>query len=285
MSVDSFWHAVAHDLLSVDLDAGLSRLIGRLGREHRADRVWVIRYNEELSHFWNTHEWVRPGIPPFLSELQGTPVKLMHWLHVQLAAGQPVLVEDVETMPRQARALQAEFRRQGNKAVLSAPVLSGKKLAGIIGYDAVERRPEWTAKEIGVLAQVAELAGRALARTAPAVFAPQPGSPHVFLRQGKGFVSVPREQIHRVEAARDYSAVWLADGRRVLELRSLQEWEALLPPGHFARLHRRHIVNLGAIQSVDRTGGVWHVELKGLEGARLPVGRAFRRRLRQVVGF
>jgi len=284
MSVDSFWHAVARDLLSEDLDAGLSRLIERLGRTHRADRVWVIRYNEELTHFWNTHEWVRAGVTPFLSELQGTPVKLIHWLHAQLLAGKTVRVDDIETMPRQARALQAEFRRQGNAAVLCVPVFNGKTLIGIIGYDAVGRRPEWTAQDIVVLEQVAELTGRALMRPGLAMFAPEPGVPHVFLRQGKGFISVPREQIRWIEAARDYSAVWLSDGRRVLELRSLQEWDALLPKEQFVRVHRGYIVNLGGIQAVDRTGGVWHVEIKGLD-QRLPVGRTFRRRLRQLVGF
>lgn len=285
MSVDSFWRAVALDLLSVDLDAGLSRLIERLGREHHADRVWIIRYNAGLTHFWNTHEWVRAGVTPFLNELQGTPVKLIHWLHAQLLAGKTVRVDNIDAMPRQARALQAEFRRQGNTAVLSVPVFSGKTLVGIIGYDAVGRRPGWTAGDVAVLEQVAELAGRAWMRPAPVVFAPELGLPHVFLRQGKGFISVPREQICRIEAARDYSAVWLADGRRVLELRSLQEWETLLPKEQFVRIHRRYIVSLGVIRTVDRTGGVWHVELKGVDERRLPVGRAFRSRLRQLVGF
>src|SRR3546814_1288874 len=48
----------------------------------------------------------------------------------------PVLVEDIDRLPRQARALQAEFRRQGNRSVLSVPVFHRRRLAALIGFDA-----------------------------------------------------------------------------------------------------------------------------------------------------
>src|SRR3546814_7783854 len=69
----------------------------------------------------------------------------------------PVLVEDIRRMPRQARPLQAEFRRQGNTSVLSVPVFHRRRLAALIGFDATRERRSWREPAISLLREAGEL--------------------------------------------------------------------------------------------------------------------------------
>ena len=75
------WREVAGWLLDEDADEGVTRVLGLLGSRHRADRAWVIRYDDAFTLFWNTHEWVAPDITPQLGEVQGIPVDVGLWIH------------------------------------------------------------------------------------------------------------------------------------------------------------------------------------------------------------
>lgn len=72
-------------------------------------------------------------------------------------------------------------------------------------------------------------------------------------------------QIVCLRAARDSSEAVTADGRTTLVGRSLKEWEELLPPRHFLRVHRSTIVN---VEHVERIEPWFHasfrVKLRGL---------------------
>lgn len=64
------------------------------------------------------------------------------------------------------------------------------------------------------------------------------------------------EELIALEADGAYSRVHLADGNRLYLLRSLKQWEDLLPAGAFVRIHRNTIVNLARIACVTREGQV-----------------------------
>src|SRR3546814_13742075 len=88
----------------------------------------------------------------------------------------PVLVEDIDRLPRQARALQAEFRRQGNKSVLSVPVFHRRRLAALIGFDATRERRSWQEPAISPLLDAGEVYPEFLdrqVRPEPALAAPR----------------------------------------------------------------------------------------------------------------
>jgi two-component system, LytTR family, response regulator len=84
-------------------------------------------------------------------------------------------------------------------------------------------------------------------------------------------------------AAGDYVEIVSRDGESYLTSRSLQEWEARLPPQTFARLHRSTLVNLDAIRSTlstaDRDELQVSVELEGM-AAPIRVSRRALARLR-----
>lgn len=53
-------------------------------------------------------------------------------------------------------------------------------------------------------------------------------------------------------AAGNYSELLMTDGKKLLVLKSLREWEERLPVRHFARIHRSTIVNLDYVERIER---------------------------------
>lgn len=282
------WKSVASWLLQEDTDEGVSHVLRLFGTRHAADRAWVIRYDDAFTHLWNTHEWVAPGIPPMVHDLQGIPVEAGLWVHEALERDGRLLVEDVNRMPRRARGLQAEFQRQGILSLLALPVFRNGKLAFQIGYDSVRRHRTWKEEEIIELAEASEWIARALSHRGGPGRSPFPAfTPEarlIHLRVGVGSVAIPLAEIQWIEADGDYTIVHTKGNRRNTERRSVREWESILPKEEFIRVHRGVIVRVDAITRLDRSGGQWQLML-GPDTQALPVGRAYRPALRIHLGF
>jgi two-component system, LytTR family, response regulator len=54
-----------------------------------------------------------------------------------------------------------------------------------------------------------------------------------------------------IRAAGDYSEVITSEGRPLLVLKPLREWEERLPEKHFARIHRSTIINLEYVERIE----------------------------------
>jgi two-component system LytT family response regulator len=65
----------------------------------------------------------------------------------------------------------------------------------------------------------------------------------VFLTIDKTMVFVPLPEIVWITANGNYSELWLHEGKHSLILRTMNEWEVMLPTSHFLRIHRKTIIN------------------------------------------
>lgn len=282
------WRSIGSYLIGQDVDEGVDRVLELLGRFHGADRAWVIRYDRDFGHFWNTHEWAEAGIHAFVQRLQGIPVAAGAWIHEWLERGEPVMVEDVKGLPRRARTMRSEWKRQGIRSKLAVPVRRGDRLAFQIGYDAVRRNRVWNPRQIRDLQDAAELIASGLERGSsrvPVDFdATSRVPPRVHLLKDSAAVAINTTAIDWIEAAGDYTIVHSHDGTRRTDGRGLKEWECLLSKHEFVRIHRSSIVRAAAIRQLDRGGGNWRVTLSE-GGPALSVGRSHRGRLRLVIGI
>jgi len=89
------------------------------------------------------------------------------------------------------------------------------------------------------------------------------------------------EDIDCIEAQGDYLAVH-AGAQCLLKLQPLAELEAQLDPRSFIRVHRSFIVNLAALQSIERAGADGHAA-RLRNGKRVPISRAGYERLKAWV--
>ncbi|HVN59295.1 MAG TPA: LytTR family DNA-binding domain-containing protein [Bacteroidales bacterium] len=80
---------------------------------------------------------------------------------------------------------------------------------------------------------------------------------HIFLRI---------DTIVYITASKDYTEVYLNDGRKGLTNKPMQEWEIRLPDKHFCRIHRSTLVNLNYIARLEEYfNNSFQVYLKGME--------------------
>jgi DNA-binding LytR/AlgR family response regulator len=92
---------------------------------------------------------------------------------------------------------------------------------------------------------------------------------------------VPMDDVLYVQGADDFSELVLADGRRELHDKTLEQLQRVLP-ADFERLHRSYLVRLSAVKALHAYEGSRHeAELKN--GLRLPVGRTRYKELRAVL--
>ncbi|WP_417548334.1 LytTR family transcriptional regulator DNA-binding domain-containing protein [Marinobacter segnicrescens] len=278
----SDWAAVTEALLSKPRQQAMDQVLERLGRACSVDRAWIIRYNDAFTHFWNVHEWVRPGVPQYVHDLQGIPVSLGHWLNQDLQQGRTCVINDLREMPRTASALRKEWERQGIRSLLAAPGLWEGRLVLQVGFDCVHEQRAWAPADIELLSAVTQVltvalyGNRGQAAEDSMDFPPcAPTEPRAVLRRFLAHEAKALEDLLLIRVSGDYSYLRFRDGHEAVELRSLNYWEASLPRELFCRVHRGALVNLREIERLSRSGGRWELYLKALPEP-LPVGRRYR---------
>ena len=95
------------------------------------------------------------------------------------------------------------------------------------------------------------------------------------VRKGRELRSISVDDLVFVRGADDYSELHLSDGSVHLHEKSLSALEALLP-ACFARVHRSYIANLARARG-------WRSDALVIDGATVPVGRAYRTTLRRRI--
>lgn len=286
ITANDFWESLALAAAGADSAKALDRALAIIGSIYRADRAWMGRYNSALTHFWGVSDWVEPGIVSHLQEMQGVSTDMLGKAHQTFLRGEIVSVPDVERLPRQARGLQAELRREGIRSTFGVPLMHNGKLIGFFGLDHVRETAAWTSADLDRLPALAEflavLLHRSLTATPPADL---PATPHrlIHVTESGSMRALSIDSIIFIEADGDYSRIHTCDEGRYLERRSLRSWIAQMPRERFLRVHHRYLVNGARIARLDR-GSRWMLHLQEIPDP-IPVGRTFRHALRLHMGF
>lgn len=70
-----------------------------------------------------------------------------------------------------------------------------------------------------------------------------------------GFVFMNVEDIIRCEANGAYTTIFTIDKEKILASRNIKEYEELLPPSNFCRIHNSHLINLNHIKKYSKGRG------------------------------
>lgn len=282
------WFQIAEWFLTHPVDAAINRLLRLLGTRARADRAWVVRYDRSVSRFWNTHEWARGAASIHVNDLQGVPVGMAPWIHEELISSRVVQLRTLDDLPRAEKAFRAELKRQSIISLLAVPILAEGRLVLQIGYDTVTQGTTWSEAEIQALQKAGRLMALALLKKSSQTLAPIPEHPisteTLPLKQGFGVVNVPVTDLVLIRADGDYSKVLLEDGQSFYQKTSMKEWETILRPPHFLRIHKGTIVALGRVLRIERKAGTWTLHLNSHDDP-LPIGRSYRPAVRQHLQF
>ena len=80
-------------------------------------------------------------------------------------------------------------------------------------------------------------------------------SQKILLPQSHGFLLIEEADIIYLEADGSYTRVFLKDGQRILVSKALKEFNNMLSPSLFERIHKSHIINLRYLKSFSRLQG------------------------------
>jgi DNA-binding LytR/AlgR family response regulator len=108
-----------------------------------------------------------------------------------------------------------------------------------------------------------------------------PYEQELWISRGATIERVAVQDVERFEAAGDYVAVHCKE-REYLLHDSLRSLVQRLDPDDFARVHRKSIVRLGAIDAINR-GKFGALDLTMASGHRVPVSRPYRRDLQSRI--
>ncbi len=73
----------------------------------------------------------------------------------------------------------------------------------------------------------------------------------LFVKLSDTFQFIRLSNIVKIEAADDYSVVFLLNGESHLTLKPMKDWEARLPANTFARVHRSTIINMDQVARLE----------------------------------
>ncbi len=86
--------------------------------------------------------------------------------------------------------------------------------------------------------------------------------------------------IIRCESTDNYTKFYIKNNKPVLISKTLKEYEELLTPHKFERIHQSHLINLNYLKSyIKRDGGYVVME----DGSRLPISQRKRERLKEIL--
>lgn len=95
---------------------------------------------------------------------------------------------------------------------------------------------------------------------------PKKRDDHLLVKIGAKIKLVQFAEIVCIKALKEYCTVVTRDNCKIIIRKSMNNWEKVLPPNAFLRIHRATIINLSYIESINKTGlRTYTVKLKHVE--------------------
>lgn len=130
------------------IDSAIQEALAHVGTFIAADRAYLFRVDHETVTVTNTHEWCADGIASAREQNIDLPIARIPMLMDDLAAGRPVMIEQVTALDGGAWAEERRLlRAQQVQALLLAPVELDAGLSGFVGVETVDAPRRWSTAE------------------------------------------------------------------------------------------------------------------------------------------
>jgi len=149
---------------SESFDKATNFMLKEIGLKLNVDRSYIFKFSVDHESASNSHEWCRPGIEPQIQNLQNIPTSFDRWWASQIFSNSTIHIPFVESMPEEAKNVQALLHSQGIKSTLNVPIFAGDRCWGFIGFDAVDNHRDWSIFQVKYLKIIANIFIEALMR-------------------------------------------------------------------------------------------------------------------------
>lgn len=148
----------------VDLDAAIDAALALMGETVQADRVRLMRLDAEQRRFVVRYEWTAAGVAPARSLVPGFSADDAPVVYERLLRQEFVTVRDRDSSDASLGRLPELMSRQGVRALIMAPMVTGGALRGALGFQSRHGARDWGAGDVRLLQLLAEILAGALAR-------------------------------------------------------------------------------------------------------------------------
>lgn len=140
----------------------INYLLKSIGMFFQVDRSYLFTINEADDTMIFKYEWCNTCVNPLLKGEKEICLKKYPWLIDQLIHERIVQVEDVSTMPLEAKREQKQLFNRGVKSILAVPVFAEGKFQAFIAIDSMEAVERWTKENIEYLQIIAKVVSQGI---------------------------------------------------------------------------------------------------------------------------
>jgi len=145
-----------------DVPLVVGEALAGLGTALDVDRAYLATCRAGVCA--RTHEWCAPGVPPLREQMQRIEMDGFPWFYGHLAAGEPVHIPSLDTLPPEAAAERAILGSQGVTSRIAVPLTESGRLTGYLVLDTVGQRREWSDERVALLTVFADVVSVATRR-------------------------------------------------------------------------------------------------------------------------
>ncbi|HPQ67961.1 MAG TPA: PAS domain S-box protein [bacterium] len=146
-----------------EIDRTIESSLAKIGQFKDVERAFLCQTDEAKQTFATTHEWCCGGVATRKENQKNLPYEDHSWLLKQLRVFQPIMVDDVDSLPPEANALRDELDREDVQSILIVPVAHHGDLVGFLGLETIVEARRWLEVDVEFLKTVADLFTHVLA--------------------------------------------------------------------------------------------------------------------------
>lgn len=149
-----------------EIDAMIQTSLMDLGLVTGASRAYIFEFHANGERMSNTFEWCAEGVAAQKESLKDLPCETFPWWMWKLKNNQIIHVDNVSTMPEEAKTEKDILESQSIKAVIVLPIHVFENVIGFVGLDDVTGGINWSEDEMFLLNLCADVFGNVFARKA-----------------------------------------------------------------------------------------------------------------------
>ncbi|MDD5255050.1 MAG: PAS domain S-box protein [Candidatus Omnitrophica bacterium] len=145
-----------------EVNQGIAQALEAIGRYVGVDRSYVYLVSDDQNKADLTFEWCAEGVPSQLEELKGLSAHAFPWFAKKLIKQESVVINKFGDFPDEAVAEKKLITKGGAKSLILVPMVYGKSVIGILGFDSLKKEISWPQETITLLKTVGEVLSNAL---------------------------------------------------------------------------------------------------------------------------
>lgn len=153
---------IRYDLAQIDQE--IAHSLEAIGRFTQVDRCFFYVFSDDLRTVSCRSEWCDERLPLVVRAFQDMPTDQFRWTLDHLVRGDTVYLPRIDILPPDALAERRLVRLNHVRSIVLEPVLSARRLVGLIGFVSVREPRQWPASHLTLLKLVAEMLSNAVAR-------------------------------------------------------------------------------------------------------------------------